>query len=324
MAKKKTVKKKIKRSVEVIPSTDLEGSKNASTPQGLQSSGETTRSVATADPLSVYLASIRKYPLLSKEEEHDLAMKYKETGDPQTAEILITSNLRFVVKVAAEYSKFGGRMIDLIQEGNVGLMQALKEFNPYKGVRLITYAVWWIRGHIQEYLMRQYSMVRIGTTQNQRKLFYKLQQEKKELEKMGEEPNLQLLSHHLGIPEKEIESMQQRLFQRDVSLNTPVGESSSTSMMDFQVDESSDDMDIQLGHQEELHLLREKIDELRPQLNEREIFLLDHRVLAEEPLKLQEIGNKYGITREAVRQVESRLLKKIKTLFEESLKTTDP
>src|SRR5690606_17772486 len=128
------------------------------------------------------LNEIRKYPLLSREEEMELAIRFKEKGDKAAAEKLITSNLRFVVKIAAEYSRFGAKMIDLIQEGNVGLMHAVKEFNPYKGVKLITYAVWWIKGYIREYLMRQHSMVRVGTTQAQKKLFYNLNQETRKLE----------------------------------------------------------------------------------------------------------------------------------------------
>ncbi|MEK6553639.1 MAG: sigma-70 family RNA polymerase sigma factor, partial [Bdellovibrionota bacterium] len=156
-----------------------------------------------ADPLARYMAELRKYPLLTKEEEHDLAVRYREHGDREAAQKLVTSNLRFVVKVASEYTKFGARLIDLIQEGNVGLMQAVKEFNPYKGARLITYAVWWIRGQIQEHLMRHYSMVRIGTTATQRKLFYELQRQRDQLERMGFEAGIAQLSGRLGIPEAE-------------------------------------------------------------------------------------------------------------------------
>jgi RNA polymerase sigma-32 factor len=138
----------------------------------------TTADSTSSDPVAIYMAEVRRYPLLTREQEQELARRYRETGDKRAAEALVTSNLRFVVKVAAEYSRFGARLIDLVQEGNVGLMHAVREFNPYKGVRLITYAVWWIRGYIQDYLMRQYSMVRIGTTQSQRKLFYRLQKRK--------------------------------------------------------------------------------------------------------------------------------------------------
>ena len=142
---------------------------------------------ALSDGLSHYLKTINKYPLLTKDQELEIAKRYREDGNPEDAEILVTSNLRFVVKIAAEYSQFSSKIIDLIQEGNVGLMHAVKEYNPYKGARLITYAVWWIRGYIQEFLMKQHSMVRIGTTHNQRKLFYNLQKEKDKLERMGEQ-----------------------------------------------------------------------------------------------------------------------------------------
>lgn len=274
------------------------------------------KSVTTTDPLLLYLNEIRKYPVLSREEEQIIAKKYVETKDPEAAQKLVKSNLRFVVKVAAEYSKFGARMIDLIQEGNVGLMHAVKEFNPYKGTRLITYAVWWIRGYIQEYLMRQYSMVRIGTTQNQRKLFYQLQKEKDALDAMGIEPNIGLLSSRLGIPEDEVSSMAQRMSGRDVSLDRPVDDDSGTLMTDLQKETNPDDIIERIAREEQLSQLNKAIDELRPQLNEREKILLEERVLNDEPLTLQEIGEKYGITREAVRQAEARLMKKIKDKME--------
>lgn len=267
--------------------------------------------LAPSDPVAAYMAEIRRYPLLTPEQERELAIRYRETGDPKAAEALVTSNLRFVVKVAAEYSRFGARLIDLIQEGNIGLMQAVREFNPYKGVRLITYAVWWIRGYIQEYLMKQYSLVRIGTTQNQRKLFYQLQKHKDELEALGQTPDFALLSSRLGIPEKEIETMQLRLQGRDVSLNAPLDNSSQTSMLDFQTSNQDISIDEQIGHREQLEQLRENIEKIRDQLNEKELFLLENRLLADEPLTLQEIGDKYGITREAVRQLENRLIAKI-------------
>lgn len=258
------------------------------------------------------MAEIGRYPLLTREQERELAVRYRETGDPKAAEKLVTSNLRFVVKIAAEYTKFGARLIDLVQEGNVGLMHAVKEFNPYKGVRLITYAVWWIRGYIQEYLMRQYSMVRIGTTANQRKLFYQLQREREKLEREGLEQGIAQLSGRLGVSEEEVEEMHKRLTSRDISLDAPVNEEGSSRLLDLQAEPDPVRMDDQLGTKEELGILREKIDELRPTLSEKELFLLDERLLADEPLTLQEIGDKYGTTREAVRQMENRLMLKIK------------
>ncbi|HVK61681.1 MAG TPA: RNA polymerase factor sigma-32, partial [Bdellovibrionales bacterium] len=271
-----------------------------------------SKAVATVDPIATYLAEIRKYPLLTKEQERELALHYRETGDPRAAERLVTSNLRFVVKVAAEYSRFGAKLIDLVQEGNVGLMHAVREFNPYKGVRLITYAVWWIRGYIQEYLMRQYSMVRIGTTQNQRKLFYRLQKEKDKLEADGQRATVPLLAGRLGVSEEEVETMQQRLSGRDVSLNTPLDSgSSAATLLDFEADEHML-VDEDLGHREELEVLREHLEKIRPTLNEKETHLLDNRLLSEEPLTLQEIGDEWKVTREAVRQMEARLVAKIR------------
>ncbi len=273
-----------------------------------------SKGLTSTDPLVMYLNEIRKYPVLTREEELQLAQKFVETKDPEIGQTLVKSNLRFVVKIAAEYSRFGARMIDLVQEGNVGLMHAVREFNPYKGNRLITYAVWWIRGYIQEYLMRQYSLVRIGTTQNQRKLFYQLQKQKDALDAMGEGPNLALLSQRLGIPEDEITSMAQRLSGRDISLDRPVDDDSSKTFQDFQKDNKDDvPVDVRLANEEQLSILRDKIEEIRPELSEREKIILDERILNDEPLTLQEIGKKHGITREAVRQMEARLMKKIKS-----------
>ena len=268
--------------------------------------------LVSADPVSRYLAEIRKYPLLTREEEHSLAVRYRETGDREAAQKLVTSNLRFVVKIAMEYSKFGARLIDLIQEGNIGLMQAVKEYNPYKGVRLITYAVWWIRGHIQEFLMRHYSMVRIGTTHNQRKLFYELQRSRDQLERMGMEAGLMQISGRLGIPEDEVKEMSGRVLQRDVSLDKPVSDESRATIGDLTTREESAPADELISRQEQLALLEEQIEKIRPDLNAREIFILENRLLADEPLTLQQIGDKYGITREAARQLEARLIQKIK------------
>ncbi len=266
------------------------------------------------DALAIYLSEVRKYPLLTREQEQELAKKYYETKDPQIAQTLVKSNLRFVVKVAAEYAKFSSRLIDVIQEGNVGLMHAVKEFNPYKGNRLITYAVWWIRGYIQEYLMRQFSMVRIGTTANQRKLFYQLQRQKQELEKMSSPENVALLSSKLGIPEDEISEMAKRLSSRDVSLDKPSGDNEASTPLSalLRKEDGSLPLDEQMALDEQLTLLMSAIDQLRSQLTDKEKILLEERILSDEPLTLQEIGDKYGITREAVRQTEARLMKKIK------------
>jgi len=274
--------------------------------------GPQESSLAATDPVAKYLLEIRKYPLLDREQEKALALRYFESGDPKAAEKLVTSNLRFVVKIASEYSKFGAKMIDLIQEGNVGLMHAVREFNPYKGVRLITYAVWWIRGYIREYLMKQYSMVRIGTTAAQKKLFYRLQKEQEALEQMGMEQSVALLSGRLGVTEKDVEDMQKRMSGRDVSLDQPLGEDGDTRLMDLQSEESPLRVDDELGKRQEIQSLQEQIEKLRPELSERELELLEERLLADDPLTLQEIGERHGVSREAVRQMEARLMEKIK------------
>ncbi len=269
------------------------------------------KGITSTDPLIMYLNEIRRYPVLSKENEFEIAKRYFESKDPQAAQELIKANLRFVVKVAAEYSRFGAKMIDLIQEGNVGLMHAVKEYNPYKGARLITYAVWWIRGYIQEYLMKQFSMVKIGTTPNQRKLFYQLQRQREELERLGR-VGVEALSEKLGIPLEEVESMQNRLTHRDVSLDKPLNSDGDATLQDLQTNLVDAPLDETLAEMQMIQILRSKIEEIRPLLNEREKIILEERLLSDEPLTLQEIGEKYGITREAVRQAEARLMKKIR------------
>jgi RNA polymerase sigma-32 factor len=278
--------------------------------------GSSTQLPATTkNLLTMYLNEVRKYPVLSKEDEQKVAKKFYDTKDPAAGELLVKSNLRFVVKVAAEYSKFSNRMIDLIQEGNVGLMHAVKEFNPYKGNRLITYAVWWIRGYMQEFLMRQFSMVRIGTTANQRKLFYQLQKQKAELEQMSSPERILELSHQLGIPEDEITEMVKRISSRDVSIDKPVGDEDSGVSLGslLRKDDGLLALDDKLALEEQIDLLKEAIEKVRPHLSEKEMIILEERILNDEPLTLQEIGEKYKISREAVRQNEVRLINKIKS-----------
>ena len=270
------------------------------------------------DGLSKYLADLRKYPLLTPKEEHDLAVRYKETGDRAAAEKLVTSNLRFVVKIAAEYSKFGAKMIDLIQEGNVGLMHAVREFNPYKGVKLITYAVWWIRGYIQEYLMKNYSQVRIGTTQAQKKLFYHLNKEKSKLDSLGNAPDVKLLSSRLGVTEDEVREMETRMSGRDLSIDAPQGdEDGGRRWIDNQKDGATEGADETLAHSEEKEIFYREIDKVIELLNDKEKYLLQHRILGDPPKTLQEVGDHFKITRERARQLEERVIEKIKGHFKD-------
>jgi RNA polymerase sigma-32 factor len=282
--------------------------------KALVPAGET--SSPALDALQKYLSELRKYPLLTPEDEHKLAVHYKETGDRAAAEKLVTANLRFVVKVAAEYSKFGARMIDLIQEGNVGLMHAVREFNPYKGVRLITYAVWWIRGYIQEYLMKNYSQVRIGTTQAQKKLFYRLNKEKAKLDSEGHTPSTKLLSSRLGVTEEEVREMEKRMSGRDLSIDAPQGDDDSgRRWIENQTNSSDVGVDDKLALDEEKEIFHREIETVIKVLNDKEKYLLQNRILGDPPQTLQEVGDHFGITRERARQLEERVIEKIKEHF---------
>jgi RNA polymerase sigma-32 factor len=267
------------------------------------------------DALTQYLMKIRNYPVLTKEKEHELAIEYFEKGDRAAAELLVKSNLKFVVKIAMEYSKFGAKLIDIIQEGNVGLMHALREYNPYKGVKLISYAVWWIRGYIQDYLMKQQSLVKIGTNQKQRKLFYQLEKEHAKIRHEGLESTPLLLSQRLDVAEKDVLDMQQRLSHKDLSLDQTIGEDSETNWLDQQTDETSEPMDDMIIHAEQLELLKDKIDDLKKDLNEKEIQMLEKRLLSDNPVTLKSLGDEWNVTREAARQTEARLIEKIKKAF---------
>lgn len=335
--KKKKTEKHFHSSADVIDITPVESSKKKkrkaekqvpqqAKPAALTSAKGLVPATGTAlvpshDPLITYLNEVRKYPLLTPDEEYELAVRFREKGDKLAAEKLVTSNLRFVVKVAAEYSRFGAKMIDLIQEGNVGLMHAVREFNPYKGVRLITYAVWWIKGYIREYLMRQHSLVRMGTTQAQKKLFYNLQKEQREIESTGEEAAIELLSERLGVSEKDVKEMKQRLEGRDISLDQPIDSENETSLLSLQKDDQAASPEDVLMSSEQAALLREKLDLVLPQLNDKERYILEARLLADEPITLQEVGDKYGITRERARQLESRILEKLRKAFEDAGRT---
>ena len=265
-----------------------------------------TSPLQTTDVLQSYISQISKYPLLTREEEQKWSRLYHEKKDRQALRILVQSNLRFVVKIASEYSKFSSRLIDLIQEGNMGLLKALNEFNPYKGVRLITYAVWWIRGAIQEYLMKQHSIVRIGTTPAQKKLFYRLRKEA--LPALNSAENTRLISSELGVSEKEAWLMKERLTQSDLRWDT----ATASQERFLESEKKSLDLETHYGEKQEISLLKKAIRKLKKQLNRKETFILDSRILSESPKTLQEIGKEFNITREAVRQIESRLLKKIK------------
>jgi len=261
--------------------------------------------------LNLYIAEINRFSLLTPEEEFKLAVRLKKYNDVAAAEKLIVSNLRFVVKIAHEYRNYGFKLSDLIQEGNIGLIHAVKKFDPYKGYRLISYAVWWIRAYIQNYLMKSWSIVKIGTTQAQRKLFFKLNQTKKDLETISRKnPEFSEIAISLGVKDSEVAEMDLRMGSRDVSLNEIINDESSNSHIDFLAYEG-DDQEVSLIKDEEKSLVQRDIAGALANLNERETYIILNRVMADDPQTLQEIGSKYNISRERARQIEKQALKKI-------------
>lgn len=263
------------------------------------------------DPLRRYLAEIRRYPLLSREEELRLAVEYKEFGNIEAAYKLVTSNLRLVVLIAREYQRASQNLLDLIQEGNIGLMEGVKKFDPYRGVRFPSYAVWWIRAYILRYIMNDWRMVKIGTTQAQRKLFFNLRKEKEKLEADGFTPGPKLLAQRLDVKEKEVVEMEQRLYNRDLSTDVPVGDNEGATPLHFLPDDRRNPEE-HFAEAEYREALSEKMEEFAGRLKDKELVIFRKRLLNEEPLTLREIGERYGISRERVRQIEERVRTKLK------------
>jgi RNA polymerase sigma-32 factor len=261
--------------------------------------------------LDLYINEINRFTLLTPEEEFKLAVRLKKYNDMEAAEKLIVSNLRFVVKIAHEYRNYGFKLADLIQEGNIGLIHAVKKFDPYKGYRLISYAVWWIRAYIQNYLIKSWSIVKIGTTQAQRKLFFKLSQAKKQLESLSKKkPEFAEIASSLGVKSSEVAEMDLRMGSRDVSLHEFIGDDGENSHIDFLAFEG-ENQEVALIKNEERSLVKQNITAALATLNERETYIILNRVMADNPETLQKIGDKYNITRERARQIEKQALKKV-------------
>ena len=278
-----------------------------------------SKALVAFDPLQRYLAEIRRFPLLSREEEHRLAVEYKEYGNVEAAYKLVTSNLRLVVMIAREYQKAFKSLLDLIQEGNMGLMEAVKNFDPYRGVRFPSYAVWWVRAYMIRYIMNDWRMVKIGTTQAQRKLFFNLQKEKEKIEAEGLTPGPKLLAQRLNVKEDEVVEMEQRLASRDLSVDMPIGDDDEATLLNFLPDDKQSPEE-QFAETQYSDLLREKMELFAKNLKDKELVIYRERLLNEEPLTLREIGEKYGISRERVRQIEERVKKKLKIYFSKELK----
>ncbi len=296
-----------------------------STAPSLEASGtveedtsETETALVPTDSLSRYMAEIRRYPLLSPEEEHELAVQYKEYGDVQAAYRLVTANLRLVVMIARSYQRAFRNLLDLIQEGNVGLMKAVKNFDPFRGVRLSAYATWWIKSYILKHILDNWRLVRVGTTNARRKLLFNLKREKEKLEREGFDPTTKLLAERFGVDETEVIEVSASIGAMDVSIDTPVRpDSPMTPAQTLSQDGQSVEENVQLKQFRQI--LNEHIENFKVGLNPNEMEILNKRILSEDPLSLQEIGDRRGVTREAVRQAEQRLLKKFKTYIEEKM-----
>lgn len=275
-------------------------------------------SLTQTDPLlSAYLKEIQKYPLLTREEEHELAIKFSKSGDRESLQRLVTSNLRFVVKIAFEYVHYRAKLLDLIQEGNMGLVRAVQDFNPYKDVRLTTYAVWWIRSYIQDYLLKNHSLVKLGTTQAQKRLFYRLRAEQKKLEQQGITPgeSVKLLASKLDVKEQEIREMDQRLSASEVSLNAPEHRDDKREAIQ-NLASSTEAPDEMLGDIEQKEIFHKILVEFAETLEGREKMIFSDRLISENPLTLQEIGDKHGITKERARQIEEQVKTKLRAFVE--------
>ncbi len=292
---------------------------------GDASGGEERAALIRRDPLTAYVQETRRHRLLSREEEHDLAVKWAEQGDPGAARQLIEANLRLVVKIAYEYRRAHRNLLDLIQEGNIGLMQAVKKYDPHRGVKLSSYAAWWIRAYILKFILNNWRMVKLGTTQAQRKLFFNLRKEKDKLEQLGISADTRQLAERLDVSEKEIIDMERRLAAPDASLDAPMGgedgEGGARTRMDFMAgsDEGRPDLTVEQG--EFSTLLRAKLEAFADGLEGREETIFRERWLTDEPLTLQEIGDRYGVSRERARQLEKRLLGRLRTYLEKELGT---
>jgi RNA polymerase sigma-32 factor len=277
-------------------------------------------SIARYDALETYMREVQRHPLLSPEDEHSLAVEYTKTGSVDLAARLVTANLRLVVKIAYEYRRAYRNIMDLVQEGNIGLMQAVKRYDPYRGVKLSSYAAWWIRAYMLRFILNNWRLVKIGTTQAQRRLFFNLSKEKAKLTAMGIEPTTEEIAKRLNVDESEVVEMDRRLARADASLDTPVkdGEARSTTRLEL-LPSTGEAPDSVAENAELEELLKAQLDEFRKTLSGKDVAIFDKRLVADEPLTLQELGDEFGVSRERVRQLEARLTGKLRDYLKKTL-----
>ncbi|HEV8548597.1 MAG TPA: RNA polymerase factor sigma-32, partial [Polyangiaceae bacterium] len=278
------------------------------------------KGLARYDALQAYMREVRRHPLLSPEEEHKLAVEYTKSQDVDIAARLVTANLRLVVKLAYEYRRAFKNMMDLVQEGNIGLMQAVKRYDPYRGVKLSSYAAWWIRAYMLRFILNNWRLVKVGTTQAQRKLFFNLSKEKAKLKALGIEPSSAEIAKRLEVPEADVIEMDRRLARSDASLDTPVQSSDGRATTRLELlPGTSETPELATESAEMEQLLHLQLEEFRKTLTGKDVQIFDKRLVADEPLTLQELGDQFGVSRERVRQLEARLTGKLREHLKKTL-----
>jgi RNA polymerase sigma-32 factor len=276
--------------------------------------------LSRTDPLQAYLREVQRHSLLSPEEEKRLTQHYVKTQDVQTAARLVTANLRLVVKLAYEYRRAYKNIMDLIQEGNIGLMAAVKRYDPYRGVKLSSYAAWWIRAYILRFILNNWRLVKLGTTQAQRKLFFNLNKEKARLSAMGIEPTSAEIAKRLDVEEKDVIDMDRRLSSGEASLDAPAGDAEGRAVSRIEMMPSlASGPDVMIEASEVGMLVKDRLAIFRSTLKGKDVIIFDKRMAAEDPLTLQELGDEFGISRERVRQLEARLMGKLRDYLKEEL-----
>jgi RNA polymerase sigma-32 factor len=279
-----------------------------------------SHALARLDPLQAYMREVQRHPLLTPTEEHELAAEYYQTGDVGIAARLVTANLRLVVKIAYEYRRAYRNMMDLVQEGNIGLMQAVKRYDPYRGVKLSSYSAWWIRAYMLRFILNNWRLVKIGTTQAQRKLFFNLSKEKARLSAMGIEPSYAEIAKRLNVEEKDVVEMDRRLGRSEASLDAAVGDDESKPTTRLELLAVPGQGPDTLTENAELgELLREQLQKFRSTLVGKDVAIFDRRMATDEPLTLQELGDEFGVSRERVRQLEARLYGRLREHLKDSL-----
>jgi len=279
-----------------------------------------TTALARRDPMSQYMAEVRRYPLLTREEEHALAVQWIENGDKEAGRRLVTSNLRLVVKIAHEYKRTYQNLLDLVQEGNVGLIQAVKKFDPYRGVKLSTYSGWWIRAYILKFILNNWRLVKIGTTQNQRKLFFNLRKQREKLVQAGVDPTAERIARELDVSEAEVIEMDRRLSAPDMSLNAPLGDDDGDGRTRLDIiEDSTDDPAATVETAEFKEILQDKLRRFGATLTGRELEIFRDRIVADEPVTLQDLGDRWNVSRERARQLEKRMVLRLREFLQSEL-----